>query len=72
MSIIGKIKDALSRSSQRALGLDAIRFNVQVALERLEKLYQIEGKLAELEAISARTEAISAGPVIKLPILNRS
>jgi hypothetical protein len=60
MSILAKIKEKISSTGQRALGLDAVRFNLQIALERLERLYQIEGKLAELEATSARAEANSA------------
>jgi FkbM family methyltransferase len=60
MSFTRKLKEEVSSTSQRALGLDGIRFNLQVALERLEKLYQIEGNLAELKAMSARIEAMSA------------
>jgi FkbM family methyltransferase len=60
MSLVRKIKDEVSSTSQRALGLDGIRFNLQVALERLEKLYQMEGTLAELKAISASIQTISA------------
>jgi hypothetical protein len=60
MSILAKIKEKISSTGQRALGLDAVRFNLQIALERLERLYQIEGNLAELEATSARAEANSA------------
>jgi len=55
MSIVHKIKDELSNRSQKALGLDGIRYNLQLVLEKLERLYQIEGKLAQLEANSART-----------------
>jgi FkbM family methyltransferase len=60
MSFTRKLKEEVSNTSQRALGLDGIRFNLQVALERLEKLYQIEGNLAELKAMSARIEAMGA------------
>src|ERR1700757_558566 len=60
MFTVRKLKEQISNTSQRALGLDGIRFNLQVALERLEKLYQIEGNLAELKAMSARIEAMSA------------
>lgn len=60
MSIVRKIKEEVSGTSQRALGLDGIRFNLQVALERLERLYQIEGDLSELKAMSKRVEALSA------------
>ena len=60
MSLARKIKEEVTSTSQRALGLDGIRFNLQVALERLEKLYQMDAQLAELRAISASIEAISA------------
>jgi|GEM_PF-2621713 len=60
MSILRKIKDTLSSTSQRALGIDGIRFNLQVALERLERIYEIESKLAELQSRSASIEARSA------------
>jgi hypothetical protein len=60
MSIVQEIKKYISSVSQRALGIDAVRFNTQVALERLERIYQIESKLAGLEARSATTEATTA------------
>jgi hypothetical protein len=60
MSIVQKIKKYISGVSQRALGIDAIHFNTQVALERLERIYQIESKLADLEARSAATESTTA------------
>jgi hypothetical protein len=60
MSIVQKIKKYISSVSQRALGIDGVRFNTQVALERLERIYQIESKLAGLEARSATTEATTA------------
>jgi hypothetical protein len=60
MSILAKIKDRLSRTSQRALGIDGIRFNLQTALERLERIYEVESKLAELQSRSASIEAKSA------------
>jgi FkbM family methyltransferase len=60
MSIVRKIKEEVTGTSQRALGLDGIRFNLQVALERLERLYQIESDLSELKAMSKRIEALSA------------
>jgi len=60
MFTVSKLKEQISNTSQRALGLDAIRFNLQVALERLERLYQIEGEVAELKAMSKRIEALSA------------
>src|SRR5258708_24517978 len=60
MFSVRKLKEQISNTSQRALGLDGIRFNLQVALERLERLYQIEGTLSDLKAISARIEAMSA------------
>ena len=60
MSIhVDKIKDKSKQEPrQRALGLDGIRFNLQTALERLERVYQIESKLAQIEnrvAGAART-----------------
>ena len=60
MSILRKIRDRLSGTSQRALGIDAIRFNLQVALERLERIYEVESKLAELQSRSASIEANTA------------
>jgi FkbM family methyltransferase len=60
MSIVRKIKEEVSGTSQRALGLDGIRFNLQVALERLEKLYDVQSDLSELKAMSKRIEALSA------------
>jgi FkbM family methyltransferase len=60
MSIVRKIKEEVSGTSQRALGLDGIRFNLQVVLEKLEKLYQIESDLSEIKALSQRIEALSA------------
>jgi hypothetical protein len=60
MSIVQKIKEQISSASQRALGIDAIRFNSQVALERLERIYQLESKLAALEARSASVETTTA------------
>jgi FkbM family methyltransferase len=51
MSAIQKIKEKVSTTTQRALGIDAIRFNLQLALERLEKILgKIEGRFAALEA----------------------
>jgi FkbM family methyltransferase len=60
MFTVRKLKEQISNTSQRALGIDGIQFNLQVALERLERLYQIEGELAELKAMSKRIEALSA------------
>jgi FkbM family methyltransferase len=60
MSIVRKIKEEVINTSQRALGLDGIRYNLQVALERLERVYHIEGSLSELKAISTRVEAMSS------------
>jgi hypothetical protein len=60
MSILSKIKDSISSASQRALGIDGIRFNLQVALERLDRIYQVEGRLAQLEAVSASLDARTA------------
>ena len=59
MSIVRKIKEEVSGTSQRALGLDGIRFHLQVALERLEKLYRIESDVSEIKAISQRIESLS-------------
>ncbi|MFY9984846.1 MAG: FkbM family methyltransferase [Chthoniobacterales bacterium] len=59
MSIIRKIKEEISSTGKRALGLDGIRFNLQVALERLEKIYPIQGDLNELKAMSARIESMT-------------
>jgi hypothetical protein len=60
MSILRKIKDQLSSTAQKALGIDGIRFNLQVALERLERIHEVESKLAELQSRSANIEANSA------------
>src|SRR5258708_18813907 len=61
MSIVDKIKGELSNRSQKALGLNGIRYDLQVALERLERIYQVEGRLAQLEAMSASIDARIAG-----------
>ena len=58
MSIVSKIKDGVSGTSQRALGLDAIRYHLQVLLERVQKLYQIGSDVSEIKAISQRLEAL--------------
>jgi hypothetical protein len=50
MSTVQKIKDALTGALQKALGIDGIRFNLQVALERLERIHDIESKLVHLES----------------------
>jgi hypothetical protein len=64
MSIIQKTKDALTSTTQKALGIDGIRFNLQVALERLERIYELESKITELQSrnasIDARTASIDA------------
>src|ERR1700758_4259814 len=57
MSTVQKIKDALTSAAQKALGIDGIRFSLQVALERLERIYDIESKLAQLESRSATIDA---------------
>jgi len=62
MSIISKIKDIISRTAQRALGLDGIRFKLDVALERLEKLDHLETTLTSLEA-GVSANANQADPV---------
>jgi hypothetical protein len=60
MSILRNIKDQLSSTAQKALGIDSIRFNLQVALEKLERIHEVESKLAELQSRSASIEAMSA------------
>jgi hypothetical protein len=60
MSILRNIKDQLSSTAQKALGIDRIRFNLQVALEKLERIHEVESKLAELQSRSASIEAMSA------------
>src|SRR5215469_9322617 len=60
MSIVRKIKEEVSGTGQRALGLDGIRFNLQVVLEKLEKLHQIEADLSEIKVLSQRIQALSA------------
>jgi hypothetical protein len=60
MSILRKIRHTLGSTGQRALGIDGIRFNLQVALERLERIHEVESKLAELLSRSATIEANSA------------
>lgn len=60
MAIVRKIKDQITSTSQKALGIDGLRFNLQVALEKLERIYQVEAKLAQLEATSSRVESMSA------------
>jgi hypothetical protein len=60
MSILRKIGHTLSNTAQEALGIDKIRFNLQVALEKLERIYEVESKLAGLQSRSASIEAMSA------------
>jgi hypothetical protein len=64
MSIVRKIKETISRISQRALGLDGIRFQLQVALERLEKLDTMQATLGamanEIDAITAEVDVLRA------------
>jgi hypothetical protein len=56
MSVLERIKDRISKVCQRALGIDAVRFNQQVTLETLERLNQDQNKkLAELESQTTRT-----------------
>jgi hypothetical protein len=50
MSILGKLKDKISQASQRALGIDAVRFQLQTNSEKLDRLNHIEHKLASVEA----------------------
>jgi len=49
ISFVRKIKQEVTNTSQRALGLDGIRFDLQVALERLERISEIESTLSELK-----------------------
>ena len=51
MSILTKIKDRISRAAQRGLGIDGVRFDLQVGLN------QIQSKLAELESTTTRLES---------------
>ena len=60
MSILSKIGHRLSSTAQKALGIDRIRFNLQVALEKLERIYEVESKLADLQSRSVSIEARSA------------
>lgn len=60
MSIVTRIKDALTATAQRALGIDGIRFQLQVALERLERIYGIESKLAELQSRTSSVDTRTA------------
>jgi hypothetical protein len=57
MSILGKIKDQISRISKRALGIDAVGFNLQVTLETLARVDQDQGKLSQ-SAIPVNNPAI--------------
>jgi hypothetical protein len=50
MSLLSKIKDGISRAGQRALGIDELRFKLDVALQKLNRLDWIEGELARIEA----------------------
>jgi len=45
MSIFGKIKDEAGKAGQRALGIDELRFKLDVTLEKLNRLDWIEGEL---------------------------
>jgi hypothetical protein len=60
MSIVRKIKEKVSGTGQRALGIDGIRFTLQAVLEKLERLDQIESGLSEIKALGQRIEALSA------------
>ena len=45
MSIFRRTKDEVSKVSQRALGIDELRFKLDLALEKLNRLDSIEGEL---------------------------
>lgn len=45
MSILSKIKDEISKAGQRALGIDEVRFKLDVTLQKLNRLDWIEGEL---------------------------
>src|ERR1700732_3786570 len=60
MSILRQIGHTLSSTAQEALGIDKIRFHLQVALEKLERIHEAESKLAELQSRCASIEAMSA------------
>jgi FkbM family methyltransferase len=60
MGVFTRIKELISAAIQRAIGLDEVRYNLRVTLRTLEKLHQIEEKIAQLESASAWTEASGA------------
>jgi FkbM family methyltransferase len=74
MSIVRKIKALISKTGQRALGIDGIRYDLQVAMERLESIYAIESHLYDLKATSGQIETGIALPPDQLqyPTLHRA
>jgi hypothetical protein len=60
MSLTANLKELISRTAQRALGIEELRYNLRVALQTLDRLYQIEGKVAQLESVNARLETLNA------------
>jgi hypothetical protein len=55
MSLLSRIKDKISRAGQRALGIDELRFKLDVAIQKLNRLDWIEGELARIEAELTRS-----------------
>lgn len=53
MSIVRKLKEFISSTSQRALGIDSIRYYLQTAIEKLDRIYAIESQVADLKSIDA-------------------
>jgi FkbM family methyltransferase len=53
MSIVRKLKEFISSTSQRALGIDGIRYHLQAAMGKLDRIYAIESQLADLKSIDA-------------------
>jgi hypothetical protein len=69
MSIVRKLKEHITTTSQRALGLDGIRFNLEVALERVLALCsQLEGMSAQMDEMALRIETMSTQN--NRPVLN--
>jgi FkbM family methyltransferase len=60
MSIVRKLKELISTTTQRALGLDGIRFYVEEVLQRLDKVYHIEAMCSQLEGMSAQIDEMAA------------
>jgi FkbM family methyltransferase len=69
MSIVRKLKEQITTTSQRALGLDGIRFNLGVTLERvLAMCSQLEGMSAQMDEMGLRIETMSTQN--NRPVLN--